>query len=170
MDSHQARQDAEAPDPDGTTRPLLRQQQELHMGQPVADPAGAAAEPERRRHRRSGVSWLTILGISFLTFNSGMAIYRCQGERGATVFVVVSYVDLLLLFFALRWYETAEPGSLTRDRLKVVVWVLTTALTLLFTSKVAAVMPALVAVLVWVLAFTTIAGGFYGFFCYSNKE
>ena len=93
-----------------------------------------------------------------------MAIYRSQGERWAVAFVVFSYLDFL------RWYESAEPGSLTRDRLKVVIWVLTTALTLLFTTKVAAVMPTVVVVVVWFMAFSTIGGGFYAFFCYSEKE
>lgn len=166
MDKHQAQQDTEAADLG--TRPLLRQQ-ELHLGQPVADgglrPLGVA---EHRNH--GSVPWLTILGLSFLTFNSGMAIYRSQGERGTILFVLFSYLDLLLLFFSLRRYESAEPGSLTRDRLKVVIWVLTTVLTLLFTTKVAAVMPTVVAVVVWLMAFSTIGGGFYAFFCYSEKE
>ncbi|CAD6251408.1 unnamed protein product [Miscanthus lutarioriparius] len=159
MAKHQAQHDTEALDPG--MQPFL--------GQPVVDgrlrPPGAA----KRRHHGS-VSWLTILGILFLTFNSGMAIYRSQGERWAIAYVVVSYLDLLMLFFSLRWYESAEPGSLIRDRLKVVTWVLTTALTLLFTTKVAVVMPTVVAVVVWLMAFTTIGGGFYAFFCYSEKE
>ena len=71
-----------------------------------------------------------------------------------------SYVDLLLLFACLRLYETAEPGSAARPRLKAAVWALTTALTVLFSAKVAAVMPAAVAVAIWVMAFATVAGGF----------
>ncbi|KAG2606892.1 hypothetical protein PVAP13_4NG221909 [Panicum virgatum] len=37
-----------------------------------------------------GFSWLTALGFAFLTFNSGMAIYRSDGDRGAVAFVVAS--------------------------------------------------------------------------------
>lgn len=166
MDKHQTQQDTEAADLG--TRPLLRQQ-ELHLGQPVAD-GGLGPPGVAEHHHRENVPWLTILGFLFLTFNSGMAIYQSQGERWAVAFVVFSYLDLLLLFFSLRWYESVEPGSLTRDRLKVVIWVLTTALTLLFTTKVAAVMPTAVAVVVWLMAFSTIGGGFYAFFCYSEKE
>ena len=166
MDNRQAQQDNEAADPG--TRPLLRPQQ-MHLGQLVAD--GGLGPPGAAEHRHRGnILWLTILGCLFLTFNSGMAIYRSQGERWAVAFVVFSYLDLLLLFFSLRWYESAEPGSLTRDRLKVVIWVLTTALTLLFTTKVAAVMPTVVVVVVWFMAFSTIGGGFYAFFYYSEKE
>ena len=69
-----------------------------------------------------------------------------------------SYVDLILLFACLRLYETAEPGSAARPRLKEAVWVLSTALTVLFSAKVAAVMPAAVAISV--MAFATVAGGF----------
>ncbi|KAG2649517.1 uncharacterized protein LOC120655097 [Panicum virgatum] len=151
-DAQQARQDAEAP----------------------ADDPGAAAEPllaaGRGRRRRWSVPWLTVVGFAFLTFNSGMAIYRSGGERWAVAFVAFSYLDLVLLFGCLRLYETAEPGSARRPRLKVAVWTLTTALTVLFSAKVAAVMPAAVAVVVWVMAFATIAGGFYAFFLYSDKH
>ncbi|RLN08805.1 hypothetical protein C2845_PM11G00040 [Panicum miliaceum] len=151
-----ARQDAEppAPPPDdpGAAEPLL--------------PAGAAAG----RRRRWSVPWLTVAGFAFLTFNSGMAIRRSGGERGAVAFVAFSYLDLILLFACLRWYETAAPGSAARARLKAAVWTLTTALTVLFSAKVAAVMPAAVAVVVWVMAFATVAGGFYAFFLYSDKH
>ncbi|TKW37254.1 hypothetical protein SEVIR_1G036000v4 [Setaria viridis] len=114
--------------------------------------------------------WLTVAGFGFLTFNSGMAVYRSQGDRGAVAFVAFSYLDLLALFYCLRRYEGAEPGSALRDRLKVAVWLLTTALTILFSYKVAAVMPVAAAVVVWLMAFATVAGGFYGFFCHEDKK
>lgn len=153
MDAQQGRQDAEAPAPDdpGAAEPLLA--------------AGAAG-----RRGRWSVPWLTVAGFTFLTFNSGMAIRRSGGERGAVAFVAFSYLDLILLFACLKWFETAAPGSAARPRLKVAVWTLTTALTVLFSAKVAAVVPAAVAVLVWVMAFATVAGGFYAFFLYSDKH
>ncbi|OEL19250.1 hypothetical protein BAE44_0019731 [Dichanthelium oligosanthes] len=112
---------------------------------------------------------LTILGFAYLSFNSGMAIHRSQGDRGAIAFVSFSYLDLLALFYCLSRFESAEPGSALRDRLKVAVWLLTTALTVLFSYKVAAVMPAAVALVVWIMAFGTVARGFLTFFCYDKQ-
>ncbi|KAL6628921.1 hypothetical protein ACP70R_028686 [Stipagrostis hirtigluma subsp. patula] len=144
-------------------QPLLLPQHQEAPPQANDEPGHAVAPGGR------SFSWLTALGFGFLTFNSGMAIYRSKGDGEAIAFVAFSYLDLLTLFFCLKQYENAEPGSQLRDRLKVAVWLLTTALTLVFSYKVAAVMPAAVAVLVWLMAFGTVAGGFYAFFCYSEK-
>lgn len=116
-----------------------------------------------------GFSWLTALGFAFLTFNSGMAIYRSDGERGAVTFVVASYLDLVLLFACLRLFERAPRDSPRREWLKAAVWGLTTLLTVMFSHKVAAIMPPLVAVVVWAMAFATIGGGFYAFFIHKDK-
>ncbi|KAL6628923.1 hypothetical protein ACP70R_028688 [Stipagrostis hirtigluma subsp. patula] len=113
--------------------------------------------------------WLAAAGFGYLTFSSGMAVYRSHGDPGAVAFVAFAYLDLVLLFCCLRRYERAEPGSTARDRLKLAVWLLTAALTLLFSYKVAAVMPAAAAALVWAMGLTTIAGGFAAFFCVGKK-
>ncbi|CAL4889148.1 unnamed protein product [Urochloa decumbens] len=116
--------------------------------------------------RRSSSSWPTAVGLGFLTFNTGMAAHR---SRGDIAFVAFSYLDLLALFLCLRWYEGAQPRSPLRRRLKLAVWLLTTALTLAFSSRVAALMPvAAAAVAVWLVAFGTVAGGFYAFFLSSS--
>lgn len=117
----------------------------------------------------SGIPWLTVLGFVFLSFNSGMALYRSRGDVAAVSFVVFSYVDLVLLFYCLRRYERAAAGSAQREWLKAAVWILTAALTVVFSYKVAAIMPLAVAVLVWVMAFVTVAGGFYALFLHSEK-
>ncbi|XP_006656192.1 uncharacterized protein LOC102705538 [Oryza brachyantha] len=114
-------------------------------------------------------SWLTALGFGFLTFNSGMAIYRSDGDKGSVAFVVASYLDLVLLFACLRLFERAPRNSPRREWLKLFVWALTTLLTVMFSYKVAAIMPPLVAVLVWAMAFATIGGGFYAFFVHQDK-
>lgn len=141
---------------------LLPQQHQHHLDRQQGGLPAAAAG--------GSFPWLTVAGFGFLTFNSGMAVYRSQGDRGAVAFVAFSYLDLLALFYCLRRYESAEPGSGLRDRLKVAVWLLTTALTILFSYKVAALMPLAVAVVVWLMAFATVAGGFYAFFCSENKQ
>lgn len=138
------------------TAELLLPTQQQH-GQPVA-------------HAGRSYSLLTAAGFAFLTINSAMAVYRSHVDRGTVAFVVFSYLDLLLLFYCLRQYESAEHGSQLRERLKVAVWSLTTALTLLFSFKVAAIMPPAVAVVVWLMAFGTVAGGFYAFFCCNQKQ
>ncbi|GJN19342.1 hypothetical protein PR202_gb06609 [Eleusine coracana subsp. coracana] len=143
--------------------PLLPRQQQ-QQGLPVAAGHHHGAAAGR------SFPWLTAAGFGFLTFNSGMAVYRSHGDRETVAFVAFSYLDLLALFYCLRRYETAEAGSSLRDRLKIAVWLLTTALTLLFSFKVAAVMPPAVAVVVWLMAFGTVAGGFYAFFCYNDKQ
>ncbi|KAL6888246.1 hypothetical protein ACP4OV_009272 [Aristida adscensionis] len=149
------------------------------MTSPDARPSPAKQQPLLPDHSRHdeppagaaaawSVPWLTLLGFAFLTFNSVMAVYRAQGDRAAIAFVAFSYLDLLALFACLRWYETA--GDALRRRLKPAVWLLTTALTVVFSWKVAAVMPAGVAVVVWLMAFATVAGGFYAFFFLSDEE
>lgn len=116
-----------------------------------------------------GFPWLTALGFGFLTFNSGMAIYRSERDTGSVAFVAVSYLDLVLLFLCLRLFERAPRESPRRGWLKACVWGLTTLLTVMFSHKVAAIMPPLVALVVWAMAFATIAGGFYAFFIHRDK-
>lgn len=108
-------------------------------------------------------------GFCYLTFSSGMALRRSWPDPGAAAFIAFAYADLLLLFWCLRRFERAEPGSPARGRLKLAVWLLTSALTLLFSCKVAAVMPAAVAAVVWVMGAATVCGGFLAFFCFGNK-
>ncbi|CAN6243583.1 unnamed protein product [Urochloa humidicola] len=140
--------------------------------QPARDPeAGQEQRGMDRRSANPDFSWLTALGFCFLTFNSGMAIYRAEGDPLAIALVSFSYVDLILLFVHLRYYEQRERAAESaRRNLKVAVWVLTTLLTLLFSYKVAAIMPPVVAILVWIMAFTTLLGGFYAFFIYTEKS
>ncbi|KAJ1691179.1 hypothetical protein LUZ63_015334 [Rhynchospora breviuscula] len=113
-------------------------------------------------------SWLTAMGFAFLTFNSGMAIYRSKGDTSSVTFVVVSYLDLLSLFYCLRLYEKSPHNSSQRRIIKAIVWSLTTLLTVMFSYKVAALMPLPVAVVVWAMASATILGGFYAFFLHQE--
>lgn len=109
------------------------------------------------------------MGFVFLTFNSGMAIHRSQGDAGSVAFVAVSYLDLLSLFYCLRLYEKSPHNSSQRQIIKVIVWSLTTVLTVMFSYKVAALMPLPVAVIVWAMASATILGGFYAFFVHQEE-
>ncbi|KAF8691521.1 hypothetical protein HU200_040668 [Digitaria exilis] len=109
-------------------------------------------------------SLLTVLGFMFLTLNSVMAVYKSNGDVWAISFVVFSYLDLLVLFYFLRQFERTPPDSPRRERIKMVVWLLTTMLTAAFSYKVAEIMPLPVQVLVWAMASVTVIGGFYAFF------
>ena len=114
-------------------------------------------------------SWLTALGFVFLTFNSGMAVYRSNGDMGSVLFVVVSYLDLVALFACLRLYERLDRHSPRRDTVKAAVWALTTLLTVMFSYKVAEIMPLAVKIVVWGMAAATTCGGFYAFFIHDEK-
>ncbi|CAN6164719.1 unnamed protein product [Urochloa humidicola] len=96
-------------------------------------------------------TWVAVAGLGLFTVNSGLAIYRSWGDPVSILFVTVSYLALVLLFACLRAYERAPPGSPAGE--------LRTLLTVEFAYKVAAIMPAAVAVVVW--AFATTAGGFF---------
>ncbi|CAN6177731.1 unnamed protein product [Urochloa humidicola] len=114
-------------------------------------------------------SWLTVVGFAFLTFNSGMAIYRSNGDTGSVTFVVVSYLDLVALFGCLRYYERLDRHSPKRETVKAGVWGLTTLLTVMFSYKVAEIMPLPVKLVVWAMAAATSCGGFYAFFIHEEK-
>ncbi|RCV04864.1 hypothetical protein SETIT_1G035400v2 [Setaria italica] len=140
-----------------------------HLPQAPPPPAsdGHPADAPPAGH---SVRWLAAAGFAFLIFNSGMAVHRSRGDLGAIAFVAFSHLDLLALFLCLRRYEGARPGSPLRDQLRMAIWLLTSALTLMFSSKVAAVVPGAVAAVVWLVAFGTVAGGFYALFFCGNED
>ncbi|EEC74304.1 hypothetical protein OsI_09565 [Oryza sativa Indica Group] len=106
----------------------------------------------------------TYLGFLFLTANSLAAIHRSHGEITETSFVVVSYLCLVLLFVFLRRFEAAPPNSPARGGAKAGVWVATTLLIAVFSWRVSAVTPWPVDAIVWVMAASTVLGGFYTLF------
>jgi hypothetical protein len=80
---------------------------------------------------QEGPSVLTIIGFAFLTFNSGVAVYLSSRDLrvGAAWFGSFCFLDLGVLFYCLRLYQRAPPGSPRRENLKMAVWLLTTMLT-----------------------------------------
>ncbi|RCV19138.1 hypothetical protein SETIT_3G360100v2, partial [Setaria italica] len=85
-------------------------------------------------NRNLAPTWVTMAGFGFLTLNSGLAIYSARGDPASVLFVVGSYLALLLLFRCLRAYERAPPGSPEKGRARRAVWPLTTLLTAAFSS------------------------------------
>jgi FlaA1/EpsC-like NDP-sugar epimerase len=126
--------------------------------------------PDTNTCKSSSCSWLSFLGFAFLTFNSGMAINRSRDDPWSVAFIVSSFLDLLLLFFCLQKFEQTPRGSKTRFHLKIAVWLLSTFLTVMFSYRVAALMPLAVAIIVWVMSLSTIGAGFYLFFVYREEQ
>ncbi|GJN00932.1 hypothetical protein PR202_ga18159 [Eleusine coracana subsp. coracana] len=112
---------------------------------------------DRADGRRS--SLFTKLGLSVLTCNSAIAIYRSWGDPTSVAFVALAFTALLLLFHFLRRFEHARPED--RGSVKAAVWALTTLLTAMFAARVAPLMPPLVGVVVWAMAAATVGGGFW---------
>jgi FlaA1/EpsC-like NDP-sugar epimerase len=117
----------------------------------------------------TGPSWITIIGFGFLSFNCCMAVYRSRDDFSSVLFVVSCFLDLILLFYCLQKFEKTPRDSPTRDHLKKAVWSLSTFLTLMFSYRVAALMPLAVAIIVWVMSLSTIGAGFYLFFIYREE-
>lgn len=116
-------------------------------------------------------SWLSSLAFSMLTFNSARAIYNSKRDVASISFVLISYIDLILLFCVLRLFEKTEPESPNRERIKVVVWILCTVLTVMFSWKVGAIMPNyVVRFFVWFIASVSSLGGFYALFIHQKNE
>ncbi|XP_004964552.1 uncharacterized protein LOC101770415 [Setaria italica] len=84
--------------------------------------------------RNLAPTWVATASFGFLTLNSGLAIYSARGDPASVLFIVGSYLALLLLFRCLRAYERAPPGSPERERARRAVWPFTTLLTAAFSS------------------------------------
>ncbi|CAN6246664.1 unnamed protein product [Urochloa humidicola] len=143
------------------------------LGDPEANVTNDAHHHQADTNAAGGSfsSWLpALLGFFFLTVNSATAIIRFRGDAAAVAFVCFSYTDLVALFLSLRMHQRARAGSAKRTWLKIAVWIETALLTFAFSGKVAAVMPAPVAVMLWLMAFATVAGGFVAFFVCNEKK
>ncbi|CAN6172496.1 unnamed protein product [Urochloa humidicola] len=105
---------------------------------------------------------MTKIGFGVLGCNSALAIYNAWGDAGSVAFVLGANTLLALLFLCLREFERDGGGGRGR-RIKAAVWALTTLLTMMFASRIAPLMPPVVAALVWGLAVVTAAAGFWAF-------
>lgn len=125
-------------------------------------------EPKDGKDDQPFFSWLSLAAFAFLTFNTAIAVRRSIDDHGAVAFAVVSYVDLLCLFWCLRRFERANEQD--KWWLKVAVWLLASLLTGMFSYKVAAVMPWPVAAILWGMNCATTIGGFYAFFVHRENS
>lgn len=115
-------------------------------------------------------AWLPRLGLAVLLFNSCVGIYRCRHDPWSTAYILISLVDLVVLFYILRVFERTPRGSSLRGKLKAAVWFLTTLLTVMFSYRIGAVVPQTIAIMAWSMAVATILGGYYAFFVYKQSD
>jgi p-aminobenzoyl-glutamate transporter AbgT len=116
------------------------------------------------------MEWLTKLSFAVLTCNAALALYRSADDSWSLVFVMVSYFALVLLFWCLHLFERAAADAARKLQLKIAVWSLSTLVTMMFAYRVAALMPWLLAIVVWIMAVTVPVGGFYAFFIYCEQQ
>ncbi|KAH7657452.1 MFS general substrate transporter domain-containing protein [Dioscorea alata] len=112
-------------------------------------------------------AWLPTLGMVFLTFNSITAVYRSINEPWTVLFIVSVYVNVVLLLSSVRIMERTPEGK--RDGIKATVWSLASSLTVMFSYRVAQMMPFALAVIVWLMASVTVFGGFYALVVYREE-
>ncbi|KAJ1687907.1 hypothetical protein LUZ63_019297 [Rhynchospora breviuscula] len=115
-------------------------------------------------------AWLPVAGLIFLLINSCVAIYRSREDPWSIAYILVSLVDLVVLFYILRVFERTPRDSSLRGKLKAAVWFLTTLLTVMFSYRIGAVVPPAIAITAWSMAVATILGGYYAFFIYKESD
>jgi Family of unknown function (DUF6490) len=110
------------------------------------------------------------IAFVFLTYNAVMSVYRSRGNPWDLAFVVSCYAELTLLFFCMKMRENlgADAPEERVHRLKIVVFILTTLLTLTFAYKVSLIMPFFLKLVVWGMSGSVIAAGFYAFFIFDR--
>lgn len=117
------------------------------------------------------INLLPAIGFLFLTYNVITSAYHARQDRTTLVFVLLSYADLLLLFLCLEKFQSLEADNKPekRQKLKVAIWVLATALNLAFAWRVARIMPGAVAVVIWAMSSFVAAAGFYCLLIYKDE-
>ncbi|KAG8093950.1 hypothetical protein GUJ93_ZPchr0012g18986 [Zizania palustris] len=117
-------------------------------------------------------SWLTyVVGFVFLAaVNSVVAVVHRseEGDVAGVAFVAAAYLALAALFWCVLQHERAAAAENDGDdsparttRYKAGVWLLSTLLTTAFAWRVSGMMPwPPAAVVVWVMAASTVVGGF----------
>ncbi|OEL22804.1 hypothetical protein BAE44_0016177 [Dichanthelium oligosanthes] len=134
-----------------------------------SDPSPAPANTATRSTTRLPRAVTVALVLAGLALNLGLAIRR-SGGRAEAAYVAASHLNLLLLFYAIRRFELAPPGSAARGRARIAVWLLTATLTAAFTSRVGALLPLGLAIAAWVMAAVTVGGGFCLLFLHGENE
>uniref|UniRef100_A0A0E0BYB7 Uncharacterized protein n=1 Tax=Oryza meridionalis TaxID=40149 RepID=A0A0E0BYB7_9ORYZ len=90
--------------------------------------------------------------------------YRAAAEPRDLAFVAAAYTMLALLLYCVSRFEAlaadGPAAAVARERLRLPVWALSTALTVLFSSRVASMMPPPLNALVVAMSVVVTVGGF----------
>jgi hypothetical protein len=120
-------------------------------------------------------SALAALAFALFLLNSGVTMRRALGRGDAWVvaaFVAATTVLVIALLATVRAHERAREER-RRSLFKAAAWAQSAVLTAIFAHRVAAALaqaaPAM-ACLVWTMAGTTIAGGFYCLFLHGRGD
>lgn len=140
---------------------IVKREPKLCLNPP---PPCAKDNPTTTKVSDGSSSCASAVALSFLGLNSIIAIYHSRHDPWTILFVTVCLFCVTLLFHLLRVFERLPPESPRRLQVKAGVWAVTTTLTIMFTIRVAPLMPAPAAVVVWSMAAVTILAGFYMFF------
>ncbi|KAG0538214.1 hypothetical protein BDA96_03G216000 [Sorghum bicolor] len=114
-------------------------------------------------------SALAALAFALFLLNSGVAMHRALGRGDAWVaaFVAAATVLVAALLATVRAHEERRRR---RGLLKAAAWAQSAALTAIFAHRVAAALAPAMACLVWTMAGSTVAGGFYCLFLHGRDD
>ncbi|KAF0920106.1 hypothetical protein E2562_033354 [Oryza meyeriana var. granulata] len=108
---------------------------------------------------------LHLAALAFLACAFVQTAGRARARRDPwdLAFVVTAYAELAALFVVLRRAERLTPESPAQERRRLLrrAWALSTALSCTFAYRVARIMPAAMAVAVWAMTASVVAGGLY---------
>ncbi|KAJ1284072.1 hypothetical protein BS78_03G175600 [Paspalum vaginatum] len=113
---------------------------------------------------------VALLASALFLLNSWVAARRAlrHGDAPAAAFVAAATVLVAALLATVSAHGRARDER-RRGLLKAAAWALSAALTAMFARRVAALAPApAVAALVWTMAGSTVAGGFYCVFVHAG--
>ncbi|TVU34272.1 hypothetical protein EJB05_16103, partial [Eragrostis curvula] len=123
----------------------------------------------------SGV--IMAFALALLAINSCVAMRRARerGDVSSAIFVAASTLLLIALLATVRAHDRVGGDDAVarrrRSSLKAVAWALSAALTVMFAHRVAALAPtAAFAALVWSMAASTVAGGFFFLFVHGRGD
>lgn len=133
--------------------------------------AQALYSVSRARKLSSEFNFVFTISAAFLAFNTVCAIIRMREDILAVTFAISFFVFLMIFLWCLIVFDKLPQESKKKEMLKVPIWVLATALNLMFAYRVSTIIQPSMALgwLVWGMAGTTALVTFYFFFVYADK-
>lgn len=111
----------------------------------------------------------TAVVIVFLTVNTISGAIRACHDLRTMSFIISVNVLLMLLYWCLHVGEKLPEDSKERERLRVPVWLLATALNLMFAYRISFLLSLGFSLFVWTLALLCCFSTFYLFFIYKGS-